>query len=109
MSNLVDWIERGFENEDIEAVVIGGTGWSDYNEECIPDYKDQPRFEVLTWDKARKWLDYEFDSGYGSPKCNAIYVWSKNLVMFISQYDGSTTVHTVPRNPIKCHPVMPGG
>lgn len=95
--------------ERIEAVVIGNMGWTDYNTEYVPNFDSQPREKVLSWDEARKWLDYDWHSGFGAPKCNAVYVWTPTSVIFITQYDGSTNIHSVPRNPVDCEPYMPGG
>jgi hypothetical protein len=108
MANLAEWIKEAAGGESIEAVVIGEMGWRDYNSKDVPGYDKQPRGKVLTWDEARPWLDYEFYEGYGAPGCNAVYAWTANWVLFISQYDGSTECDAVPRNPIACLPQMPG-
>ena len=109
MDNLVAWVEMEADGEKIEAVVIGEMGWGDYGFEEIPGYKEQPKSVVISWDEAKKWLSYEFSDGYGAPKCNAIYAWTKSWVIAISQYDGSTSPFRVPRNPVTCNPMMPGG
>ena len=110
MSNLIEWILEETNEYEIEAVVIGELGWGDYGKENIPNYDKQPRQTILTWKEAKSWLDYEFDSGYGSPMCNAIYVWTKNKILFISQYDGATSLNSIPRNPTdEIMPTMPGG
>jgi hypothetical protein len=109
MSNLVKWIEEEASGEEIEAVVIGEMGWEDYGAEDVPNYEKQPKGKVIDWEEAKKWIDYEFDSGYGAPGCNAIYVWTTNKVMCIVQYDGSTRIHSIPRNPTDVMPDMPGG
>jgi hypothetical protein len=104
---LRDWILTEADGEAIEAVVMG---WGDYNSEAIPDYADCPRGKVLTWDEALPWLEYEFDSGYGAPSCQAIYAYTKTWVIAISQYDGSTAPFRIPRNPTEgVMPRMPGG
>ena len=75
----------------------------------VPAYKDIPKGIVLTWAAAKCWLDYEFDPGYGAPECNSIYVWTNFNVYFIVQYDGSTSMHSIPRQPTNIIPEMPGG
>ena len=109
MSNLIKWILRETNESDIVAVVIGEMGWGDYGNENIPNYDKQPRGKVIEWEEAKQWLNYDFDSGYGSPNCNAIYVWTTDKILFIVQYDGSTSMHSIQRNPIDCMPQMPGG
>lgn len=109
MANLLTWIAAAAEGEAIESVVIGEMGWGDYGNAGVPQYAEQRREELLTWDQAKPMLDYDFDDSYGAPGCNAIYVWTTNRVLFISQYDGSTNIEWVPRNPLACKPSMPGG
>lgn len=96
-------------NESVEGVVIGEMGWGDYNSEEVPNYKDQPKGKVLSWEEAKKYLDYKFSAGYGAPECNAIYAWTPNWVIAISQYDGSTSPFKIPRHPVNIMPKMPGG
>ncbi len=109
--NLVRWIIELSDGEPVEAVVIGEMGWGDYNAEDNPQWEaQQPHFgKVLSWSKAKPLLNYDFDSGYGSPRCNAIYAWTKSWVIAISQYDGSTSPFRIPRNPAEGLPEMPGG
>lgn len=110
MSNLVTWVEEAAEGEEIEAAVIGKMGWGDYESEKVPNYEEHPKGKVLTWQEARKYLNYEFDSGLGAPGCQAIYVWTTTKVMFVSQYDdGATKLNVIPRNPADTMPDMPGG
>lgn len=109
MANLVEWITEKAGADAIEAVVLGEMGWGDYNSAAVPNYKEQPRYVVLSWEQAKPWLDYEFHNGYGAPGCNAICVWTTNQVLFVSQYDGSTDIQSVPRNPVAHKPSMPGG
>ena len=96
-------------DEPILFAVIGEMGWGDYASEAVPNYEKQPKGKVLTWEDARPWLDYETDYGYGAPKHNSVYCWTKNWVLFFSQYDGATNVNCIPRNPVDIMPEMPGG
>lgn len=108
MSNLVNWIEEEAGDEAIKAVVIGEMGWGDYGSESIPNYGAMPKGVILSWEEAKKWLNYEFYSGFGAPKCQAVYAWTEEKVIAISQYDGSTNVYSIPRNPTACMPEMAG-
>lgn len=118
-NRLIDWITEEAAGEEIQAVVIGRMGWAhgsgnedmanDYGCEDIPNYVNCPVNKVLSLEEARPWLEYSFDAGYGSPGCQSITAWTPNKVIFISQYDGSTSVESVPRNPVDHEPKMPGG
>ena len=110
MSRFKNDIIEAAEGEAIEAVVIGEMGWGgDYGSEKITDYEKQPRGVVLSWADAAPILDYEYNTGYGSPECNAVYVWTTERVLFVTQYDGSTCISSVPRHPVNVVPEMPGG
>ena len=96
--------------ERIIGVVIGDMGWvGGYNKENVPLYDVQPRGKVLSWEQAAPFLDYEYDTGFGAPECNAVYAWTISSVLFVVQYDGATSVQSVPRNPMEVTPEMPGG
>jgi hypothetical protein len=95
--------------EPIEGVVIGEFGWGDrYRrpEHVVPDDK---RGVVLTPEAAAGYLSYEWRNGYGAPKCHAVNVWTSKHVILVVQYDGSTALESVPRNPVDHEPTMPGG
>lgn len=109
MSNLIDWITECVDGESIEGVVIGKMGWGDYGSKDVPQYETQQRGVVLSWEEAKPMLDYEFNNGFGFPACNPIYVWTTTRVMFVLQYDGSTSMSWIPRNPTAVMPGMPGG
>lgn len=109
MSNLKDWISECFGDEEIEAVIVGKMGWGDCGSDGNPKYNDIPFGKVLSYAEALPLIDYEFSCGYGAPECNAVYVYSKTKIMAISQYDGSTSWFSIPRNPTDGIPEMPGG
>lgn len=109
MRTFADDIEEEAGDEPIEAIVIGNMGWSDYNTEINPRFADVPQGKVLSWEAARPLLDFPYSTGYGAPECHAIYAWTATRVLFVSQYDGSTCLQSVPRNPIETTPEMPGG
>lgn len=109
MPTLRDWILRMADGEPVDGVVIGEMGWGDYGSERVPNYAEQPRDQLLTWDQALSFIQYEFDDGYGAPSCNKIYAWTKSWVISVCQYDGSTYPFRIPRNPRACVPDMVGG
>ena len=110
MANLKEWILAEADGEKIEAVLIGKMGWGDYRKKDVPGYDDMPKGELLTWEEAEGWLDYDFDDGFGSPSCNAVWAWTENKVIAIGQYDGATWAYYIPRNPVdNIMPSMEGG
>jgi hypothetical protein len=113
VSTFAEDIEQVAGGEPILAVVIGEFGWGNgwdadgYGEKApIPWSK---RGIPLLWSEARPLLNYEYYTGHGAPSCHAIYAWTISQVIFVSQYDGSTRLVNIPRNPVPCHPEMPGG
>lgn len=94
--------------EEIIAIVIGEMGWEDYNDKGKPEYKSVIG-KLLTWKEAAPILDYSYNTGYGAPDCQAVIAWTETKVIFVVQYDGSTSIHSVPRNPVSHIPCMPGG
>ena len=106
--NFAKDIEEAAE-EPIRFVVIGEMGWRNYGD----DERHRPglarKGELLAWDVARPLLDYEYDDGYGAPDCQAIKAWTDDKVLWVTQYDGSTSISSGPRGPIAHIPTMPGG
>lgn len=84
-------------DEPIEAIKFydhrlfsGGTRWDlvPFNQ-VLPI--DDPRVQHT--------LDVEFDSGFGGQDCPHVYLWTATRVGFIHEYDGSTRMRLVYRNP----------
>jgi hypothetical protein len=44
-------------------------------------------------------LDYEYNSDSDSQDCHDIYVWTNKSVFYVYEYNGSTWLESVPRNP----------
>ena len=107
MNTLEKWLLSEADGEEIEAVVIGKFGWGGYREEEIK-VSSIPYGKVLSFEDARQYLQYEFDSGHGAPGCHAVYAWTKTKVIAIGQYDGATWPYSIPRNPTECMPSMEG-
>lgn len=107
MSNFLEDIEktlaRDCDNEQVESIVIGKYVNYDNNFDgkSIPlDMLQKP----IDWDLAKQVLNYNYDTGYGGADCNAIYLYTKSFIVFVSEYDGATSVNCIPRNPIECNP-----
>lgn len=96
-------------DEPILAVTIGPvSGYSQgrWNEPGDYDYyADRLAIPVdhrnvpLNPDEAKPYLDYAYDSGFGGDDCNRVYAWTPTRVLFVHEYDGSTSIRSVPRNP----------
>ena len=102
--------------DKIEAIVIGNFGWSYGEEEDDADAygfgnNRKPihkalKYIVLEWVVARPHLDYVYDGDFGAADCHQITVWGKDFVMGVHEYDGSTSLVKVPRNPIVYKPIF---
>lgn len=106
MANFKNDLLEAADGEPIEAIVFGEGGWGDYNMEKWGDY---PVGSVLTWADALPVVDREYHTGYGAPECPSTYAWTASRVLYVVQYDGSTSISSIPRNPTDCKPEMPGG
>jgi len=108
MANLVEWIKGEAGGEEIESVIIGKFGWNGYNDEIhIPE---EYIGKALSWEMAKKLLNYDFDDSYGAPGCHAICAYTASWIISVYQYDGATSTFKMPRNPVDGFiPDMPGG
>lgn len=103
---LAEWIEDCARPENVEFAVIG-----EYSGSCRSDaqpFNDAPIGVVLPWDKARAFLLYEFDAGYGSPDCHPVIAWTATKVITIMEYDGAVSPAWFPRNPTDVKPTFDG-
>ena len=82
MANLKAWLNKGQFDWTMGIILVQrkdpAGSWSDDLLPAIQISLDNP---ILT---------QEFDSGYGSPECPAIWAKDKDAIYFPSQYDGST-------------------
>lgn len=105
MANLKTELEDGLNaGERIEAIVIGehDRDPNRYNDEPAR-YADMLN-RVLTWEEAAPILDEEYDDGYGSADCFPFYAWTNTHIYFVREYDGSTQIGAIPRNPQDIEP-----
>jgi len=109
MTTLKDDFVDSANGSPIEAVIVGEMGWPDYGNDERHEPGLSRKGEILSWEEAAPLLDYEYDSGYGAPDCQAVWAWTKDSVLFIVEYDGSTYISSIPRNPEEGIPSMPGG
>jgi len=96
------------EDEVVEAVVFGQWGSLD-EPEPNPVPADRKNM-VLSFTEAKQYMKgWSFKNGFGELNCYAVYIWTNYRVFWVTQYDGSTELNSMPRNPIDCVPGMPGG
>lgn len=104
---LAQEIEEAANGEPIEAIVVGlrRDGDPPWRDDPQPEEGDFPTPDVvLTWDEARPHLDYTYDAGFGGQDCHSLYAWTASRVLFVAEYDGSTRVTWVHRNPTATTP-----
>lgn len=83
--------------ESILAIRINGS----------PFYYNTPRKDasqhlddkLVSWEEAAPFLDYPYDAGYGNQDCHDITAWTETKVIYVHEYDGSTRVCYIDRNP----------
>ncbi len=99
-ADIIDAVIDGKETEsDIQGVLIKSQlGYYD-------KYRDRRnagivRGKLYLWDEIKNKLDYEYYAGFGSMDCHDIELWTPKYVYYIHEYDGSTSVVSVNRNPI---------
>lgn len=60
-----------------------------------------PEDVLMSLDEAKKFMqDWSFYGGYGAPDCPNVYIWSCERVFYLNEYDGSTHLDSIPRNPL---------
>jgi hypothetical protein len=105
MANIKDWLLEAETRtgEQIEAIVVGehdNAGWD------TPAAADEN--VLLSREAGLAKLDQEYDNGYGGADCFPMFAWTKSRVYFITEYDGSTGLASLPRNPVACEPGFGG-
>ena len=118
LNDLDTTLQKG---ERAEGIVFGAWGWGSlpkkgekfepgYQEPKPPPVPANKRGKLLTLKEAAPYMkDWSFFGGFGCPRCYAAYIWTNKRVLWVTEYDGSTSLDSAPRNPGRCGPVMPGG
>ena len=73
----------------------GDYRWGDRSDE-VPE---EMQGTVQPWSVLRPLLNYTYDNGFGGADCHSIYAYSVDEVAFVHEYDGSTSVVTIPLAP----------
>lgn len=105
MANFAEDILEAANGEPILAIAVSSTKRNNYRggESAEPHSLGAA---PVSWDVAKLVLDYEYDSGYGMNDSHDIWAWTATKVLFVWEYDGSTSIASVPRGPgdfIKWH------
>ena len=100
IANLIRWILDAADGEPIEAVVIGEP--QNYAARERDKSNGIKYGALMSWDDAKRILDYPFDDGFGGAECHPVFVWTATKVLVVREYDGSTTMGVIPRNPTAC-------
>ena len=102
MTTFMDDILAEAGQETIEAIVIHSKDGKIDNYFIKNLDRDIP-IELcnvpLTVEQALPLLNYTYDTGYGSQDCHDVYVYTATRVIYVHEYDGSTWLESVPRNP----------
>ena len=108
MSTFLANILRAVDGDESKILAFTFNGpftsyyWKEDNPEATKDQKGVPLEivnNILTWQEAKPFTDYIYDAGYGAMDCHDIIFWTADRVYFIHEYDGSTSITWVPRNP----------
>ena len=98
------------ENEVVEAIVFGNWGWGGYMEPEPPPVPMDKKGKILSLEEAKSlMLTWSFMGGFGAPECYAVNIWTNQRLIWVTQYDGATSLSSALRNPSEGMPDMPGG
>ena len=104
--------ERLDKDEVLEYVVFGQWSWGASGDGIpVPEVPPSIMGRRLLPQEAMPFLKaFSFSGGYGSPECYATWLYTNKNVYWVTQYDGSTCLDSMPRNPRQDEmPYMPGG
>lgn len=101
MANFANKILEATGGEEIIAISISPWNNSSARYDAEPGVVADHALgcEPVSWAEAFPVLNYEYDDGYGGQDCHDIIAWTATKVLYVHEYDGSTSVQSVPRNP----------
>lgn len=88
--------------EGIQAVLLVEPRYDAYDLEEYGKVEVFPKedfYHCHPWSYCRDKFNYEYDAGYGSRDCHDIVIYTTDTIYFIHEYDGSTNIYWLPRNP----------
>lgn len=104
--------------QNIESIVIGAFGWNIEDDPDADSFRypegqtpvpQEMKHTPQKWESVREYLDYTYDGGFGAAEVHAVYVYTRDSVIIVGTYDGSTWLEKIPRNPVDIWPEMVGG
>jgi len=97
---LIEYLD---DDEEISCLIFGG--WGGYSDDHLGRIPPDKIGVIMSLEEAKPYMQtWEFWGGYGAPECYAMYAWTNKRVIFVSEYDGSTQLNSVPNRPIKTIP-----
>ena len=103
-AELQRFLEPG---EKVEAIVFGEWGYGGYNEPDPLPVPVEMVGKLLSAEEAKPFMKgWSFYGGYGAPNTYAVFVWTNKSVIWVHEYDGSTTLRSAPRHPVDGEPYM---
>lgn len=90
MSNFLQDIETVLRGEEVVAFAWQPNRGDKYN------YPTEMSYFTGDWDFIKHQFDYDYNSGFGLADCHAILLWTPTRVIFVAEYDGSTSVESLP-------------
>jgi hypothetical protein len=99
MPNFASDILNAVGSEHIQAVLITSPGGYGYNRDERFQAGNKLINSLVGWDTAKHALNYQYDAGFGSQDCHDVIIWTNEHVYYVDEYDGSTSIRRVPRNP----------
>lgn len=89
--------------EDIQAVYLIELRYSpydpDYGQEWVEPFIEDDTGNYLSWSYCRDKFNYNYDAGFGSQDCHDIVIYTTDTIYYVHEYDGSTSICWVSRNP----------
>jgi hypothetical protein len=96
--NFLTNIKNAIEGEDFECVILCN--------ESIGYISNDPRdIDVkyinipLSMKQVELLFNYEYYDGFGGQDCHNIFIYTRQKIYYVHEYDGSTELRSVPRNP----------
>jgi hypothetical protein len=99
LRNFLRDITEVLGTEDVDGIVVAGdrVGHGEW-------HREDQMFPIQTWDEVAPTFDYDYDNGFGGADCHFFYLWTTTRIIYVDEYDGSTRIASMPRNPTPCSP-----
>lgn len=102
MNNFKDDIMSEVRNELDTAIVFIDDNITNPCYDDEPDINDVPEEMIGKFYKLKDIIhlfDYEYDTGFGLRDCQDIIIWTDTKIIYVYEYDGSTSLQTIYRFP----------